>query len=138
MSVAGSRPLAGTGTTRFPLRLPLHVAILDRASPAAFLGLLGDLCVSLEPVQIAADRALRETHPASGFLDQAFGFDVEAHLDPGEPRRELVEGDDPPVQESLLDVPLDALVRALLDDLGLEALGDAQTFVEISTVASST
>ena len=45
-------------------------------------------------MQVGANRTLREAHAASRFLEHAVGLDVEADLDPGQPRGELVEGDD--------------------------------------------
>jgi hypothetical protein len=52
-------------------------------------------------------------------------LDVNIDLDPGEAVGELVKGDDAGVSHTLRDVPLDALVRPLLDDLGLEAPVDS-------------
>ena len=89
-----------------------------------FLFLLLELSVGLEAVQVAAHRALCEPHPAAGLVDQVRRLDVERESTRVSFSAELVEGDDPGVGVALGDVPLDPLVGALLDDLGLEALAD--------------
>src|SRR5436305_2952618 len=79
----------------------------------------------LETVQVAAHRPLGEPHPAACFLQQRVGLHVHADLDPGQPRRQLVEGDDAAVGEALFGVPFDPLVAPLVEDLRFELLGDA-------------
>src|SRR4051794_13436851 len=76
----------------------------------------------LEARQIGSHRALDVTHTARRLLDQRAGLNVDVQLHPREARAKLVEGHDAGVSDALDDLPLDALVRALLDDLGLELL----------------
>src|SRR4051794_37973025 len=100
----------------------LDLTVVDGAAPGAAL-LLGHHHVGLEAVHVGPDSALDVTHAARSLLDQRAGLDVDVDLDPRQPRADLVEGDDAGVRDALRDLPLDALVRALLDDLGLELLG---------------
>jgi hypothetical protein len=69
-------------------------------------------------MKVGPDGALDMAHAAGGLLDQAAGLDVDVDLDAREPRGELVERSDAVVRDALGDVPLDALVGALLLDLG--------------------
>ena len=71
-------------------------------------------------MQVSTDGALDVAHAAGGLLDQAAGLDVDVDLDAGQARGDLVEGRDAVVRDALGDVPLDALVGALLLDLGGE------------------
>ena len=64
-------------------------------------------------------------------------LEVEVDLDPGQAGGELVEGDHAGVRQALGDVPLDPLVRPLLDDLGLEPPVIPQIFIEKERVVSS-
>ena len=63
-------------------------------------------------------------HPARGLLDERAGLNVDVQLHAREPRAQLVERDHASVRDALADLPLDPLVRALLDDLGRELLRD--------------
>ena len=125
-------------TARFPLGFSLHLAVLDRSAPAASSASSAISAYALKRCRSPRTARFAKRIPASRFLEQAFGLDVEGHLDPGEPRGQLVEGDDAAVREALLDVPLDPLVGPLLDDLGLELPGDPPDLRRDSTVASST
>ena len=98
-----------------------QLAVLDHAPPRAGLELL-HLDERLEAVQVGAGGTLDVAHPARRLLDQRAGVDVDAELDPRQARRELVEGHDAGVRDSLRHAPLDALVRTLGLDLGLELL----------------
>ena len=115
----------GARAARFPVGFSLHLAVLDRPAPTPLLGFLFHLGICLEAMQIASHRPLGEAHAATRFLEQAVGLDVDRYLDSGQTRREFVKCDDAAVLQALVDVPHDPLVGSLLDDFGLEVLGDS-------------
>src|SRR5215211_1243009 len=118
------RPLAGARRALLLAGRRLHLAVVDHATPGARLLFL-HLDIGLEAREVRSDRPLHVAHPASRLLDQRARLDVEGHLHAGELGGELVERHDPRVVQTLCHVPLDAIVGALVEDLGVELLRNA-------------
>jgi hypothetical protein len=98
-----------------------ELAVVDDSSPCTGFDLL-HLDEGLEAGKVGSHRTLHVAHSACRLLDQRARLHVERDLNPGEAIRDLVEGDDARMRDALAHVPHDPLVRALLDDLGLELL----------------
>src|SRR5204863_6795932 len=107
----GSRRLGGA--------LEAPAGALDLRLPA-----VARLHHPLEAQEVALDAAVERAAALAAPLTDPFRLLLDADVDPRVVGGEAVEGDDAGVHGALARAPGDALVRPLLDDLGVELARD--------------